>query len=571
MITSVSLRSGRALMDNRRVSESLDGGTESAPGTTDRGPRDANGEPLDVGKIAANLPFVVRTLVGMAALAISANIVGVLVVVFVTKAMNGTASRHQLTVVLVTSAIVVAAAVLVGVPTGALVQRRTLRWLLRGEAPSAEDAHRAMRLPLDLALLAAALWTGGGIIVGIAAAIVGEDAQTVLGLGGGTVLSGLGAAGLTYLLIARVNRPVALLALAARPPKTAPVFGLRWRLVLTWALTTATPIVGLVLVLTAPKGKTHVVGTSIVVAVVAILVSGLATALSARSIGEPLRGIVTALNRVGKGDLDARVAVDDSGEIGLVQNGFNDMVAGLRERERIQDLFGRHVGSTVAAEAISGGVTMSGESRDVVALFVDVTGSTQLTRETEPREFVDMLNRFFEVVVDEVENHHGLLNKFEGDAALCVFGAPAELDDPATAALRTARAIRDRVGEMGEFAIGIGVAAGPVIAGQIGSSSRLEYTVIGDAVNLAARLTEQAKRAEGCILASGPTVEASSAQEQQNWVKGKTLRLRGRDGSTPTYRSVTETPDEAGPSLVRRIGGVARIVTDFPSGSHDRS
>ena len=71
-----------------------------------------------------------------------------------------------------------------------------------------------------------------------------------------------------------------------------------------------------------------------------------------------------------------------------MQNGFNDMVAGLRERERIQDLFGRHVGSSVAAEAISGGVTLSGESREVVALFVDITGSTQLTRETEPREFV---------------------------------------------------------------------------------------------------------------------------------------------------------------------------------------
>ena len=413
-----------------------------------------------------------RTLVGMAALAISANIVGVLVVAFVTKAMNATANTHQLTVVLVTAAIIVGIAVLVGVPVGALVQRRTLRWLLRGDEPSAADAHRAMRLPLDMALLAVSLWTGGGVVVGIAAALVGEDAQTVLGLAGGTVLSGLGAAGLTYLLIARVNRPVALLALAAQPPKTAPVFGLGWRLVLAWVLTTATPIVGLVLVLTAPKGKTHVVGTSIVVAVIALLVSGLAVALSARSIGEPLRDIVTALDRVGKGDLEVRIEVDDAGEIGLVQNGFNDMVEGLRERERIQDLFGRHVGSSVAAEAISGGVTMSGESREVVALFVDVTGSTQLTRETEPRDFVRMLNRFFEVVVDEVEQNSGLLNKFEGDAALCVFGAPNVLDDAATAALRAARAIRERVVEIGEFGIGIGVASGPVIAGQIGSSSR---------------------------------------------------------------------------------------------------
>jgi adenylate cyclase len=190
------------------------------------------------------------------------------------------------------------------------------------------------------------------------------------------VLAALGSAGITYLLVGRVNQPVALLALAACPPKTSPVFGVRWRLLLIWTLTTGTPIVGLVLVLTAPRGKTHVLTVGVAVAVVTLLSGGLSTAVAARAIGAPLRSMVDALHRVGQGDLDVAVQIEDAGEIGLVQSGFNDMVAGLRERERIQDLFGRHVGPAVAAEAISGGVTLSGEQCEVVALFVDITGST---------------------------------------------------------------------------------------------------------------------------------------------------------------------------------------------------
>jgi adenylate cyclase len=304
-------------------------------------------------------------------------------------------------------------------------------------------------------------------------------------------------------------------------------------------------------------------------------VGGLATALSARAIGEPLRCIVEVLERVGQGDLDVEVEVEDAGEIGLVQAGFNDMVAGLRERERVTDLFGRHVGSAVAQQAIRKGVTLEGEAHDVVALFVDIAGSTRLTREKDPVEFVQLLNRFFEVVVQEVESNGGLLNKFEGDAALCVFGAPVELDDPATAALCTARAIRDRVAQMGDLEIGIGVAAGPVIAGQIGTASRLEYTIIGDAVNEAARLTDLAKRVEGRILASEPVVRAATDDEQRQWVRGRVLKLRGREAPTHSYRSVVTADSPHVPlnpfSLARRIADRVQSVTeDGEESSHHR-
>ncbi|MBN9620226.1 MAG: HAMP domain-containing protein, partial [Actinobacteria bacterium] len=359
-------------------------------------------EPVEVALIAANLPFVVRTIVGTAVMGIGVNVIGVVIVALVVVAMNATATGHQLAAVLVTTVIMVVFSVIAGVTVGTLIQRRTLRWLLRGERPSAADARWAMRMPLDMAFIAVALWLFGGLVIGIVAGAVGEDAQTILGLVGGIVLAALASAGVTYLLVGRVNQPVARLALAAHPPEAAPVFGVRWRLLIIWLLTSGTPIVGLVLVLTAPRGKSHIIAVGVVVALITLVLGGLSTSLAARAIGTPLRGLVNSLHQVGHGDLDIAVEVGDAGEVGLLQAGFNDMVAGLRERERIQDLFGRHVGPAVAAQAISDGVTLIGEARDVVALFVDITASTRLTRETAPVEFVAMLNRFFGVVVAEV-------------------------------------------------------------------------------------------------------------------------------------------------------------------------
>src|SRR5213079_4854 len=137
--------------------------------------------------------------------------------------------------------------------------------------------------------------------------------------------------------------------------------------------------------------------------------------------------------------------IDDRSEIGLLQAGVNRMVAGLREHERLRDLFGRHVGEDVARQALERGVELGGEVRDAAVLFVDLVGSTALAAERPPEEVLALLNRFFGVVVSVVQAHGGWVNKFEGDAALCVFGAPLDIDDPAGCALRAARAMRDRL------------------------------------------------------------------------------------------------------------------------------
>jgi adenylate cyclase len=488
------------------------------------------------------LPLVLRTFGGITALVSAANIAGGVVVGLLLVALNADATTHQRTVVLVIGASYGVLALAVGAGLGFFVQGRTLRWLARGRIPTRDEARRALRNPIDLALLTGALWVVGAALMAFVAASVHAGAREIIGLSGGLVLAGLTTAGVSYLIAARIGRPVAVRALEVYPPTESVVVTLRARILLIWLLATGVPLLGIVLILSSPPGRTHIVGAGLFASVVALVVGAAGFSLLARSIDEPLRTLVTAVRLIGRGQLDTTVEVDDVGEIGMLQRGVNDMAEGLRERERIQDLFGRHVGPAVANEAISGGVTLRGESREVVALFVDITGSTKLTRETDPAEFVAMLNRFFGAVVDAVESNGGLVNKFEGDAALCVFGAPAALDDPETAALRTARRIRDEVHSRGEVEVGIGVASGPVIAGQVGAASRLEYTVIGDAVNEAARLTELAKRVEGHILASEDTVEAAADEERENWVKGRVLRLRGRDAPTHTYRSGAPLP-----------------------------
>src|SRR5690606_2908765 len=145
-----------------------------------------------------------------------------------------------------------------------------------------------------------------------------------------------------------------------------------------------------------------------------------------------------AMAKVEDGDLDIEVPVDHAGELGRLQAGFNEMVDGLRERRRVQELFGRQVGADVARQALENDPELGGEEREITALFVDLEGFTAYTETHTPTEVVQLLNAFFGIVVRVVMDNGGFVNKFEGDAALCIFGAPAEQPDHAARALRAA-------------------------------------------------------------------------------------------------------------------------------------
>jgi adenylate cyclase len=193
----------------------------------------------------------------------------------------------------------------------------------------------------------------------------------------------------------------------------------------------------------------------------------------------------------------------------------------------------------VARRALAAGEdVLGGQRREASALFVDIVGSTTLAQTRPPDEVVRLLNVFFGTVVRCVEAEDGFVNKFEGDGALCIFGAPIEQRDHAARALRAARTLRGELLVLAashpDLDAAIGVSAGTVVAGNVGAEQRYEYTVIGDPVNEAARLTDSAKRRLGRVLASDEAVQRSG-DEAANWAVAEELALRGRAETTLAY------------------------------------
>jgi adenylate cyclase len=427
-------------------------------------------------------------------------------------------------------------ALLVGLVVGTWLSNRASRdaqrWLKEDRAPTQQEREATLRFPMRQTQIEAGLWAA--VVVEFVAINIGTS--TVLGIEAGieVLLGGLVTCSLTYLLVERLNRDATARALESGVPERpfGPAIGCR--LLLTWAMSSAVPLIALGLIGLAalsdePPSRERIGLAVVVLAGVGALV-GLATfSMSARSLAEPLRSLRSALARVEEGELDVRVKVDDAGEIGVLQGGFNRMALGLSERERLRDLFGRHVGEDVARQALeSQDIELGGETRDAAVLFVDVIGSTTLAATRDPAEVVARLNAFFAIVVDTVSLHGGWVNKFEGDAALCVFGAPTPHPDPAGSALASGRALRFRLAELDGVEAGIGLSAGQVVAGNVGAAERFEYTVIGDPVNEAARLSELAKTTDSRMLASDAALARAGSVERDRWRVGGEASLRGR-------------------------------------------
>ncbi len=229
-------------------------------------------------------------------------------------------------------------------------------------------------------------------------------------------------------------------------------------------------------------------------AVFAVILLGLW--ISARIV-QPIQTLVRAARRVEYGDLRQKVFVRAEDEVGLLAHAFNRMIQGLRLKEYIRDAFGRFVSREVSEALLRGEIRLQGERRTASMLFADIRDFTRLSEEYHPEEMVRILNEYFTAVVEVAQSHGGTVNKFGGDSTLIVFGTPVHYADHAERALETALEIRRRLAQInaerltrGEAPIrmGIGINTGEVVAGTVGSPDRLEYTVIGDAVNLSARI-----------------------------------------------------------------------------------
>jgi adenylate cyclase len=471
---------------------------------------------------------------------VGAHVVGALVVyvlaAFVIPGPDVEEDKDVLIANLVAAGVYVLAASMVGTIWGIRIFRPVLGWLREDREPSERELRITLRSPLRLLVISGGLWlVAVAVFVALnltwSAALALKVALTV-------ALGGVTTSATAYLLGERIARPVMARALASGAPERPVMPGVTTRALFAWALGSAVPVVGLLVVAIASLagrdvGEEELAITALGLGGVTLGTGLLVTWQAARAVKAPVVAVRDALSRVERGDYDEEVQVFDGSELGLLQAGFNRMEAGLRERERMRDVFGRQVGEDVARSALERGVELGGEELDVAVLFVDIVGSTTLAAERSPAEVVELLNEFFGIVVDVVESRDGMVNKFEGDAALAIFGAPMPRDDAASCALAAARdlAVRLRDGDTGLDA-GIGVSAGRAVAGNVGAERRFEYTVIGDPVNEASRLCELAKTCDSHVLASERAVEAAGEGEAEHWKLGDEVELRGRTEKT---------------------------------------
>lgn len=259
-----------------------------------------------------------------------------------------------------------------------------------------------------------------------------------------------------------------------------------------------------------------------------LLLSLLVSYLLAHGLTDPIRDLVRGTVAIQKGEFEHRVPIHGTDELGQLSGAFNDMAAGLAQREKLDNLLNLVTDREVAQELMSGKVALGGEMRAMSVLFCDIRGFTALSGGMHPGDVITMLNEHFTPLTRLVYEHHGVVDKFVGDLIMAIFGAPKSYGDDALNAARCALAMIKVRRELNatsahKIEIGIGVATGVAVAGCMGSEDRLNYTVLGERVNLASRLCGKAGRMEVVI-------DATTHEQVQTHLPAKslgTLELKG--------------------------------------------
>ncbi len=269
----------------------------------------------------------------------------------------------------------------------------------------------------------------------------------------------------------------------------------------------------------------------------------------AHGVTAPIATLVAGMREVLQGNLGHRVAVARKDEIGFLATSFNEMTGGLEERARIRDVIDKVVSPEVAHELLARGLALGGELREVSVLFADLRDSTALGERLAPSSLLELLNAFLSRMGRAIERQGGIVDKYVGDEIMAVFGAPNDLPDHAERAIAAATGMLDELRALNEerapaapLRMGIGIASGTVIAGNVGSPERLNYTVLGDVVNLAARLEALTKEYDVALLMN----EATRAGAEPRFAARclGTVTVRGRAAPTTLY--TVETPTAPG-------------------------
>ena len=473
---------------------------------------------------------------------------GLVVVAFILFLFPSTLSEDEIEEITLRSALLFVGFAAVALPAGReLIQRRPLRVIIGliddGGTATESEQRLVLRYPLDWALRSFAVWVlGAALSVAINATV---DVAVAIGGAITVVLGGLTACSLQYLLVERIMRPVASLALAGGPPPRDVVPGVAARVTMVWTLATAVPVLGVAVLAAFDLGGADVdteelVGTVLFLSALALAVGLAATLFAARSVADPLRSMRDALARVESGELHTQVQVDDGSEVGLLQAGFNRMTAGLIERERLRHAFGTFVDPTLTERVLREGTDLAGEEVELSLLFMDVRGFTAFSERADAREVVATLNDLYGMVVPAILDHGGHANKFIGDGLLAVFGAPERLSDHAARAVAAGLEIITRADDRyaGKLRVGVGINSGTVIVGTIGGGGRLDFTVIGDPVNTAARVEAATRQTDDDLLITNAT-RCLLSDPDEEWVERPAIALKGKSEAVRLFAPVT--------------------------------
>jgi len=295
---------------------------------------------------------------------------------------------------------------------------------------------------------------------------------------------------------------------------------------------------------------------------VAIILLGIVAAIVARNVRRPLTQIIDAAAAISRGELKTRVQVQRNDELGVMGHHINLMAEQLQEREFIRETFGRYVSEEIAKTLLNQDMAQSlnGEERVVTILFCDMRGYSTLSEQMPPQQIVDMLNRYLGAMTDIVYQHNGCVIEFMGDAIFAVFGAPHYLANHAEKAVRCAIDMRTRLASLNRelesagitrywkskeifgLSARIGIHTGDVITGNLGSHTRMKYSVIGDTVNVASRLETLNKELGTDILLSRDVFTHLPDDLVQLLVSHGEFKVKGREQMITVYSVAKSKP-----------------------------
>lgn len=388
------------------------------------------------------------------------------------------------------------------------------------DAPALEEARRrALNLPRILALITVFLWLVPLASLPVAAALAENGPDWLSVTLSVTCTAGISVVHATFVvyLVEWYARQRLLPVFVpdgriSRVPGVRPV-SVRAKLVLLFATTGLFPIGAFTALIAAGTATT---GTGVYLAAGSVALGVAQSLLIAGSIARPVGELQQHMARMQDGNLAVRAEVESVDQLGQLNEVFNQMVAGLERARFVEDTFGRYLSRPVLEQVLGGEVSLGGERRHATVLFADLRDFTAMCERMAPEHVVLFLNHYFDAMVDALVAQDAVVDKFIGDAIVAVFGVPVARDDHALCAVKAAVGMTERLEALNAertaagqdtLELGIGIHSGEVVAGNIGSARKMEYTVVGDTVNTASRIEKLNRELGTRILISGATYQ----------------------------------------------------------------